>query len=93
MARGRHSSLSITLTEEEQKELEHWTRSTTLPAGKVRRARIILLVARRVPLSQVARTVGIRRRFVYKWADRFLKHRLDGLVDEPGRGQKPVFSP
>lgn len=93
MARGRHSSLSITLSEEEQKELEHWLRSTTMPAGKVRRARIILLVAQGAALSQVARTVGIRRRFVYKWTDRFLKHRLDGLVDEAGRGQKPVFSP
>lgn len=93
MARGRHSSLSITLTQEEQKELAHWLRSTTMPAGKVRRARLILLVAQGVPLSQVARTVGIRRRFVYKWADRFLKQRLDGLEDEPGRGQKPVFSP
>lgn len=93
MARGRHSSLTITLTQEEQKELEHWTRSTTMPAGQVRRARLILLVAHGLPLSQVARTVGLRRRFVYKWADRFLKHRLDGLVDAPGRGQKPVFSP
>lgn len=93
MARGRHSSLSITLTEEEQQELEHWVRSSTMPAGKVRRARIILLVAQGLTLSQVARTVGIRRRFVYKWADRFRKHRLDGLDDKSGRGRKPAFSP
>jgi len=93
MARGRHSSLSITLTAEEQKELKHLVRSSTPPAGLVRRARIILLVAARVPLSQVARTVGIRRSSVYKWTSRFLKHRLDGLADEPGRGRKPVFSP
>lgn len=93
MARGRHSSLSITLTEEEQKALEHWVRSSTQPAGLVRRARLILLLAQRLPLSEAARRVGIRRRFVYKWADRFLKHRLDGLADKPGRGRKPAFSP
>jgi transposase len=93
MARGRHSSLSITLTAEEQQELEHLVRSSTPPAGLVRRAHIILLVAKRMPLSQVARTVGIRRGSVYKWTSRFLKHRLDGLADEPGRGRKPVFSP
>jgi len=39
-----------------------------------------------VPLSQIAATVGITRRFVYKWAQRFLQEGLEGLADKPGRG-------
>ena len=37
-------------------------------------------------VSQISRTVGIRRRFIYKWAYRFLEERLPGLADRPGRG-------
>ena len=34
--------------------------------------------------------VGISRRFVYKWAQRFLQHGIEGLADKPGRGYRPV---
>jgi transposase len=37
-------------------------------------------------ISDVATTVGISRRFVYKWVQRFLENGLEGLVDKPGRG-------
>ena len=36
-----------------------------------RRGRILLLLADRVPISDIALTVGISRRFVYKWVQRF----------------------
>jgi hypothetical protein len=42
-----------------------------------------------VPISHIAATVGISRRFVYKWAQRFLQTRLEGLGDKPGRGRRP----
>ena len=93
MARGRKTSLIIMLTPEERNELESWQRSTTMPAGLVRRGRIVLLRAEGMSITQIARLVGIRRRFVEKWARRFLEHRLDGLADKPGRGRKPVFPP
>ena len=31
-------------------------------------------------------TVGISRRFVYKWVQRFLEQGVEGLADKPGRG-------
>jgi transposase len=34
----------------------------------------------------VAATVGISRRFVYKWVQRFLEQGMEGLADKPGRG-------
>jgi transposase len=39
-----------------------------------------------VPLSDIAAAVGISRRFVYKWVQRFLEQGLEGLTDQPGRG-------
>ncbi len=90
MARGRTTSLTIRLTAEERQTLLAWQRATTISAGRARRGRMILLIADRVPLSHIADTVGISRRFVYKWAQRFLQDGLQGLEDKPGRGQRRV---
>jgi transposase len=54
---------------------------------------MILLVADGVPITHVAATVGISRRFVYKWVQRFLAQGLEGLADKPGRGSRRVSSP
>ncbi len=93
MARGRKTSIRIELAPDQQKQLESWVRSTTLRAGLVRRARIILLLAQGESISQISRTVGIRWRFVYKWAKRFLDNGVEALHDKPGRGRKPSFPP
>ena len=93
MARGRKSSLVVTLSTDERAELQHRLRSTTIRAGQARRARIILLRADGHSLTEVARRVGVRRRVVYKWLKRFIKKGVAGLADKKGRGRKPVFSP
>src|SRR3989449_1554171 len=90
MPRGRKTSLTIRLTAEDRQTLMAWQRSTTLRAGRARRGRIILLIADRVPISHIADTVGISRRFIYKWAQRFLQDGLEGLADKPGRGHRPL---
>jgi len=89
MARGRRTSFTIRLTIEERQTLLAWQRSTTISMGCARRGRIILLMADRVPISHIADTVGISRRFVYKWVQRFLREGLEGLSDRPGRGRRP----
>jgi len=89
MARGRRTSLTIHLTAKERRTLLSWQYSKTMPAGHARRGRIILLVAQRVPISHLADTVGVSRRFVYKWVKRFLQDGLDGLADKPGCGHQP----
>ncbi len=91
MARGRKTSLTIRLTPAERQRLLAWQRATTISAGRARRGRIILLVADRVPISDVATTVGISRRFVYKWVQRFVQEGLEGLADKPGRGHRRVL--
>jgi transposase-like protein len=90
MARGRKTSLTIRLTPAERQTLLAWQRATTISAGRARRGRIILLVADRVPISDVATTVGISRRFIYKWVQRFTQEGLEGLTDKPGRGHRRV---
>jgi hypothetical protein len=86
MARGRKTSLTLTLTPKERQTLLMWQRSTTMPAGRARRGRIILLVAEGMPFSHIAVKVGTNRRLIYKWAKRFLHERVAGLTDREGRG-------
>jgi len=88
MPRGRKTSLMIHLTADDCQTLLAWQRSTTIPVGRARRGRIILLLADRVPISHIADTVGISRRFVSKGAQRFLQDGLEGLADKPGRGYR-----
>jgi transposase len=88
MARGRKTHLTITLTAEERRTLRAWQRSTTIRSGLLRRARMILLLADGMTITDIAAMVGISRRFVYKWAQRFLEQRVEGLIDKPGRGSR-----
>ena len=86
MARGRKTALRVSLTVDERQTLLAWQRSTTIRAGHARRGRMILQLADGVPISHIATRVGISRRFVYKWVERFLSEGLEGLADKPGRG-------
>ena len=90
MARGRKTALTICLTAAARHTLMAWQRSTTIPAGRARRGRIILQLADGVPISHIATTVGISRRFVYKWVQRFMQDGIAGLADKPGRGYRPL---
>ena len=90
MAQGRTTSLTIRLTPAQRRTLLAGQRATPSSAGRARRGRLILLVADGMPISAVAATVGISRRFVYKWVRRFLHEGLQGLADKPrpGRGRQ-----
>jgi transposase len=48
---------------------------------------MILLVADGMTMTAIAATVGISRRFVSKWVQRFQQERLAGLADKAGRGR------
>jgi hypothetical protein len=88
MARGRRTSLTIRLTVQERRTLQAWQRSRTISVGRARRGQVILLMANRVSISNIAARVGMSRRFVYKWVERFLQEGLAGLDDKPGRGSR-----
>jgi helix-turn-helix protein/NUMOD3 motif-containing protein len=86
LARGRKTALTLHLTPAERQTLHAWQRATTIPAGLARRGRIILLLADGMTITAITKTVGISRRFVYKWVQRFLEQGVEGLADKPGRG-------
>ncbi|MGH7877853.1 MAG: IS630 family transposase [Candidatus Dormibacteraceae bacterium] len=73
------SATPIVLTEEERDELERRSRSRNLPVSDVRRARVLLLLADRVPQSAIREQVPCSRVFVRIWQERFRKERLEGL--------------
>ena len=67
--------------------MERWQRSTTIPAGFQRRGQIILLRAAGLPLTRIAAKVGVNRRHVSKWLQRFRAQGLPGLKDTQGRSR------
>lgn len=79
--------LYVALTPQERALFQKWQRATSMPAGQVRRGRMLLLLDAGATVSHIARAVGIDRRFVYKWAQRFLAQGVEGLADKPGRGR------
>jgi len=83
MPRGRKTALTIRLAPAQRQTLLAWERSTTIPAGLARRARMLLLLTEGMTLTDIATTVGISRRFIYKWVQRFLEQGLEGLHDKP----------
>jgi CRP-like cAMP-binding protein len=83
MPRGRKTSLTIRLTPAQRQTLLAWQRATAIPAGLARRGRILLLLADGVTVTDVAATVGVSRRFVYKWVQRFVQEGLEGLAEKP----------
>ena len=87
------TDLEIELSLEERRELERLDRSLVASHRTVVRARTILLLAAGTSVSAVARQVGRGRRIVRKWAVRFQKKRLRGLMDLARSGRPARFSP
>ena len=58
MARGRKTALHIRLTPADRQTLRSWQRSTTIPAGRARRGRIIGQLADGVPISHTLVPLG-----------------------------------
>jgi transposase len=79
----------IALTEEEKSELEQMTQSRTLPAGDVMRARLVLLLARGTSYQEIQKLLDTTAPTISRWKDRFVRHRIAGLMEERHPGQKP----
>ena len=73
-------SSALVISPVDRVTLESWTRSSTMPAGHVERARIVLAVADGAGTSGAARLVGVSRPTVIKWRDRFAASGLTDLL-------------
>ena len=83
----------LELTAEEEDELNRRVRAATTSARDLVRARIVLLRAKGVKQTDVAREVGVSTASVNKWSQRFERLGLEGLMDRSGRGVKASISP
>jgi transposase-like protein/transposase len=77
----------LVISDEDRGTLESWTRSRSIRASHVERARIVLAVADGRGTSGTARQLGVSRPTVIKWRDRFIEHGVAGLDDEPRPGR------
>ena len=80
-------SSTVEITDADRLILESWTRSSTVSAGHVERARIVLASAAGAGTTAVAGQLGVSRPTVIKWRDRFAESGIAGLDDEPRSGR------
>jgi len=85
MSKGRPKA-ELVVSEAEREQLLSMSRSRSLPASMVLRAKIVL-GCERAPNSEVARALSTHPATVGKWRNRFIAQRLSGLHDEwrPGK--------
>lgn len=84
------SQKPLRLQPQEREALQAVIRSTRSPAGGVRRARVLLLLAKGLSVRRVEAETGMSLRRVVHWKQRIQQAGLDGLLDaaRPGRPKK-----
>ncbi len=85
MVRGRPKA-ALVLTEGERETLENWARRRKTAQALALRARLVLLCAEGLINLEVAQRLGVCKATVCCWRGRFVRKRLDGLLDEPRPG-------
>lgn len=76
----------LVLTADERMTLEGWARRRTTAQAVALRSRIVLHAADGDSNTTIARRERVTKATVGKWRGRFLRNRLEGLLDEPRPG-------
>ena len=76
----------IKLSADERAVLDRRVRRRKIARADAQRAEIILRAADGLNNCEIAGVVGVTRQTVRTWRDRFAKHRLNGIDDEPRCG-------
>ncbi len=83
----------LRLTHTEVEELERRARSRTARAGDVRKARLILMLARGDSYVAIQAALGCGSLYVAQWKQRFLAERIDGLRSRHCGSKPRVLTP
>jgi hypothetical protein len=80
-------TVGVEVSARDRELLTSWTRSPSLRAGLVQRARVVLLAADGVGTTEIVRRVGLSKPAVIGWKRRYAAEGLGGLEDrdKPGR--------
>src|SRR5512133_2253392 len=83
----------VVINSSQQKTLEQWARSRSLPVRQVERAKVVLLAAAGKSDLEISSALRISNQKAARWRKRFLRLGLPGLEkDAPRPGRKPAIA-
>src|ERR1041384_7851525 len=85
-------AVPVVLSDEERAQLEAWARRPKSAQALAQRSRIVLAAAGGAKNTEMAAALGVNRSMVGKWRSRFVRDRLEGLLDEPRPGRPRTIS-
>ena len=92
MPRTGRPKTELILSDEEREMLLRWSRRAKSSQALALRSRIVLCCGEGLDNKSVAEQAGCSTNTVSKWRARFVRDRLDGLVDEPRPGRPPSIT-
>ena len=78
--------LPLSISAEDQAQLQAWTRRPKTAQALAMRSRVVLLAADGLSNTNIAQQLGVTLQTVGKWRQRYLDQGVDGLLDEPRPG-------
>src|SRR4029077_6273403 len=85
--------MPLKLTNSDRQELERRSRSQTMPAGDVRKARLLLSLAQGLSYREIQAILGCSPVYISRWKSRFQSHGLAGLRGQYAGRKANVLTP
>jgi len=90
--RGPKSPIKITLKDDERSKLIKLLECNNTSSRFAKRINTILMIADGQAIQHISDSIGLQRRIIREWGQRFIEKRIDGLFDtpRPGRPRKDI---